>query len=162
MIAVVVTLAVAGLVGAVWRARQGRFRAARRIRSAAATSASESGPRALDRQLLDGLGVELGERATLLQFSSAFCQPCRATRRVLARVSEAVPGVAHIDVDAEANLEAVRALGISSTPTTLILDSRGREAQRATGTPRIEHVLAALGAAGSRASSATRLDEAPQ
>ena len=31
--------------------------------------------------------TELGERATLLQFSSAFCAPCRATRRVLGDVS---------------------------------------------------------------------------
>jgi thiol-disulfide isomerase/thioredoxin len=89
--------------------------------------------------------VELGERATLLQFSSAFCAPCRATRRTLADVAEVVPGVAHVEVDAEQHLELVRALGILRTPTTLVLDSAGREVTRATGAPRKEQVLAALG-----------------
>src|SRR5690606_16285021 len=38
------------------------------------------------------IGGELGERATLVHFSTAFCQPCRATRRVLADVAAMVPG----------------------------------------------------------------------
>ncbi|WP_028636572.1 TlpA family protein disulfide reductase [Nocardioides sp. URHA0032] len=89
--------------------------------------------------------AELGERATLLQFSSAFCAPCRATRRTLTDVAGAVPGVAHVEVDAEHHLDLVRALGILRTPTTLVLDSVGREVTRATGAPRKEQVLAALG-----------------
>lgn len=89
--------------------------------------------------------AELGERATLLQFSSAFCAPCRATRRTLGEVAELVPGVRHLEVDAEHHLDLVRALGILRTPTTLVLDSLGREVTRATGTPRKEQVLAALG-----------------
>ena len=94
-----------------------------------------------------GLDLELGERATLLQFSSAFCAPCRATRRTLAEVAAAVPGVVHVEVDAEHHLEAVRTLGVLRTPTTLILDARGAEIARASGAPRKEQVLAALGAA---------------
>lgn len=86
-----------------------------------------------------------GDRATLLQFSSAFCAPCRATRRTLSDVADLVPGVAHVEVDAERHLELVRALGILRTPTTLVLDSAGREVTRATGAPRKEQVLAALG-----------------
>ena len=39
------------------------------------------------------LGGGQGEKATLLQFSTAFCAPCRATRRVLAEVAAMVPGV---------------------------------------------------------------------
>ena len=89
--------------------------------------------------------VALGERATLLQFSSAFCTPCRATRRTLADVACLVPGVAHVEVDAEHHLDLVRTLGILRTPTTLVLDSAGREVTRATGAPRKEQVLAALG-----------------
>ena len=89
--------------------------------------------------------AELGERATLLQFSSAFCAPCRATRRTLGDVAELVPGVRHVEVDAEHHLELVRTLGILRTPTTLVLDSKGREVTRATGAPRKEQVLAALG-----------------
>ena len=85
-----------------------------------------------------------GERATLLQFSSAFCAPCRATRRVLADVAGAATGVTHVEVDAEANLQLVRRLGILRTPTTLVLDPHGRELGRATGTPRREQVRAVL------------------
>ena len=83
-------------------------------------------------------------RATLLQFSSAFCAPCRATRRVLHQVAQAVPGVAHVEVDAELHLDVVRRLAIASTPTTLVLDGQGREVRRATGQPRLAQVLQAL------------------
>ena len=68
----------------------------------------------------------LGERATLLQFSSAFCAPCRATRRVLDEVTGLVEGVAHVEVDAEHHLEATRAFGILRTPTTVVLDASRR------------------------------------
>ena len=87
---------------------------------------------------------ERGERATLLQFSSAFCAPCRATRRILADVSKSVPGVTHIEVDAEEHLDLVRRLGVLRTPTTLVLDAAGREITRASGAPRPAQVLAAL------------------
>jgi thiol-disulfide isomerase/thioredoxin len=88
-----------------------------------------------------------GEKATLLQFSSAFCAPCRATRRTLAEVADAVPGVEHVEVDAEGNLELVRRLNILKTPTTLVLDAEGREVLRASGQPRKAEVLSALGQA---------------
>ncbi|MCE3032436.1 thioredoxin family protein [Streptomyces sp. CMSTAAHL-2] len=94
-----------------------------------------------------GLGGALGERATLVQFSSAFCAPCRATRRVLDEVAAMVPGVAHIEIDAEARLDLVRALGILKTPTVLVLDAHGREVRRAAGQPRRADVIAALGEA---------------
>ncbi|MFD9334036.1 thioredoxin family protein [Streptomyces sp. NPDC060028] len=93
------------------------------------------------------LGAEPGERASLVQFSSAFCQPCRATRRILAEVAGMVEGVAHIEVDAERNLDLVRALGIETTPTVLVLDAGGRIVRRAAGMPRKADVIAALGAA---------------
>ena len=97
--------------------------------------------------VLARLGEQPGERATLLQFSSAFCAPCRATRRVLSEVADLVPGVRHVEVDAEQHLDVVRRLGISSTPTPLVLDAAGRERQRATGQPTKPAVLAARGGA---------------
>ncbi|MFD6416074.1 TlpA family protein disulfide reductase [Streptomyces sp. NPDC060194] len=90
------------------------------------------------------LGAPLGERATLVQFSTAFCQPCRATRRTLAEVAAVVPGVAHVELDAEGRLELVRVLGVTATPTVLVLDAAGRIVTRAAGQPRKEQVLAAL------------------
>ena len=94
---------------------------------------------------LDGLAQVLGERATLLQFSSAFCAPCRATRRILSDVAGIVPGVAHLELDAEKHLDLVRQLGIVRTPTTLVLDARGHEVSRAGGAPTRSAVLATLG-----------------
>lgn len=88
--------------------------------------------------------AELGERATLVQFSSAFCAPCRTTRVVLADVAERYDGVAHVEIDAEEHLELVRELDVRRTPTTLVLDRTGNEITRAAGAPRREQVLAAL------------------
>ncbi|WP_248843388.1 thioredoxin family protein [Streptomyces virginiae] len=93
------------------------------------------------------LGAEPGARASLVQFSSAFCQPCRATRRILAEVAAMVDGVAHIEIDAEERLDLVRSLGIEKTPTVLVLDAAGLIVRRAAGMPRKVDVIAALGAA---------------
>ena len=126
-------LIAATAVGLVWRRRQGTLRASR-------SDASLT-------DVLHRLGEAPGERATLLQFSSAFCAPCRATRQILADVAEAVPGVRHIEVDAESHLDVVRELGILKTPTTLVLDAKGVITQRAAGQPKKSDVLAALGQA---------------
>ncbi|MEU6575169.1 thioredoxin family protein [Streptomyces sp. NPDC046805] len=93
------------------------------------------------------LGGELGARATLVQFSSAFCAPCRATRRILGEVAGQVPGVTHVEIDAEAHLDLVRRLDILKTPTVLVLDADGRVVRRAAGQPRKADVIAALGEA---------------
>lgn len=92
------------------------------------------------------IGVELGSRATLVQFSSAFCSPCRATRALLSDVVAQLPDVIHIDIDAESHLELVRRLDIRSTPTTLIVDRNGIEIGRAVGAPKRDQVLTALAA----------------
>ena len=86
----------------------------------------------------------LGERLTLVQFSSAFCMPCKTTRQILNRISEEFNDVAHIEIDAESNLDLVRKLNILSTPTTVILDSQGNERGRAVGAPTREQVLNAI------------------
>ncbi|WP_211352321.1 thioredoxin family protein [Nocardioides albertanoniae] len=103
-------------------------------------------PRAWDAvtDALHERDAERGERATLVQFSSAFCAPCRATRRILGEVAEIVPGVVHIEIDAEHHLDLVRRLDILRTPTTLVLDGAGAEVARATGAPRKEQVLSAI------------------
>ena len=92
------------------------------------------------------IGVELGARATLVQFSSAFCSPCRATRALLEDVTADMADVVHVDIDAEANLELVRQLDIRSTPTTLFLDRNGHEVGRAMGAPKRDQVLGAISA----------------
>lgn len=94
----------------------------------------------------DVLGEELGSRATMVQFSSAFCTPCKATHALLTQMVTSMEDVKHIHIDAESHLELVRQLDIRSTPTTLFLNSEGVEVGRAAGTPKREQVLAALNA----------------
>jgi thiol-disulfide isomerase/thioredoxin len=136
------------VVGSAWTLTNGVFRGTHRVRtgSAGAATGSVSGAAPEPVSLLAGTSYDgqRGERATLLQFSSAFCAPCRATRRTLSDVADLVPGVAHVEVDAEAHLDLVRALGVLRTPTTLVLDAAGRELTRATGAPRRDQVLGAL------------------
>ncbi|HEX6870065.1 MAG TPA: thioredoxin family protein, partial [Micromonosporaceae bacterium] len=93
--------------------------------------------------VLAELGVRSGE-VTLLQFSSAFCAPCRATRVLCADVAATLPGVRHLDVDAESQLDAVRALQIWRTPTVLLIDAAGTVHRRATGAPSRAQLLAAV------------------
>ena len=90
------------------------------------------------------IGSELGSRVTLVQFSSAFCTPCRATRALLTDITADLDDVKHVDIDAEKNLDLVRRLDIRSTPTTLVLDKSGVEVGRAVGAPKRAEVLATL------------------
>jgi thiol-disulfide isomerase/thioredoxin len=137
----VLLVALVAAVGfGLWRAWvDGRFRGTHRVKAVPEDAVVAPGP-------LAGTDIEhaLGARATLLQFSSAFCAPCRATRRVLGEVAAAVPGVEHVEVDAEHHLELVRRLGVLRTPTTLVLDEHGREVTRAQGPPSKPQVIAAL------------------
>ena len=142
----VLVVAVVGAIafGLFRAATDGRFRGTHRVHGAASPSQAED---ARSESLLAGTpwADDLGERATLLQFSSAFCAPCRAARRVLGDVAAATPGVAHIEVDAEHHLDVVRRLGILRTPTTIVLSAAGAEVTRASGAPTRQQVLSALG-----------------
>ncbi|NUW45843.1 TlpA family protein disulfide reductase [Nonomuraea rhodomycinica] len=135
---VLATLALGTGIGVVRLRRDGRMRD---------MSGDRAGDGRGDRLTAEALGVPLGPRATLVQFSTAFCQPCRATRRVLADVSALVPGVAHVEIDAESRLDLVRELDILRTPTVLVLDPSGNIVKRASGQPRKADVLTALAAA---------------
>ena len=92
------------------------------------------------------IGTELGARATMVQFSSAFCTPCRATKVLLEDMVKTMTDVRYAHIDAESHLELVRELNILSTPTTLFLNHAGVEVGRAMGTPKRAQVHAALAA----------------
>jgi len=92
------------------------------------------------------VGTELGARATMVQFSSAFCTPCRATKVLLEDMVKTMTDVRYAHIDAESHLELVRELNILSTPTTLFLNAAGVEVGRAMGTPKRAQVHAALAA----------------
>jgi thiol-disulfide isomerase/thioredoxin len=80
----------------------------------------------------------------LLQISSAFCTHCRDTRSVLGDVAAELPGLVHRDVDLAARPELVRLLGVARTPTTLLVDGRGRELLRVDGVPRRAALVTAI------------------
>jgi len=146
---VLVGAVAAGVVLSLLKSKfDGRFRGTRLLRKTQAQEVDS-----VDRVSAADVGGELGERATLLQFSSAFCAPCRATRRTLAEVEGMVDGVRHVELDAEKHLELVRRLDILRTPTTLVLDSTGAIVKRASGAPRKPDVIAAL---------ATAIEHAPR
>ena len=138
LIALAAVLLVATVMGVALRRRAGRFRpgspgGAAMTPNAALTEAD--------------LGSSLGRQATLVQFSTAFCAPCRPTRQVLAQVAGMVDGVTHVEIDAASRLDLVQRLRINSTPTVLVLDPDGAIVTRAAGLPRKADVIAALGSA---------------
>jgi thiol-disulfide isomerase/thioredoxin len=158
LVALIIALAVALAGGALWRRTNGRMRAVRADPAPPEPAPPEKDAVAAESDLADltdlagfvsaeQLGHELGERATLVQFSSAFCAPCRATRRILADVAGMTQGVAHVEIDAESRLDLVRQLNVLRTPTVLVLSADGRIVRRASGQPRKPDVIAAIGAA---------------
>ena len=128
----VVVLALAIAFGVWYTRSRGEFRRKKTV----------NGPK-LDASVI---GVELGSRVTMVQFSSAFCSPCRATKALLEDMVKTMPDVRYAHIDAESHLELVRKLDIRSTPTTLFLNSAGVEVGRAMGTPKRSQVLAAVNA----------------
>lgn len=167
LIALVVTLAVATAAGLVLRRYSGRFRPVRGVQPAGPAAASTPLPELAQSDLAQpdlapapaaagraavadvlteaDLGTALGERATLVQFSTVFCAPCRPTRQILGSVAAMLDGVRHVDVDATTRMDLVRRLRILSTPTVLVLGPDGAISKRATGLPRKVDVIAALG-----------------
>lgn len=117
--------AVAAAVGSLYVRANGRFRPV---------------DRSAERLTSGDIGAALGAHATLVQFSSAFCTPCRATRQLLSDIAGRASGVAHVEIDAESNLDLVRRLSVLRTPTVLVLDSGGRIRHRATGLPTRQQV----------------------
>ena len=113
-------VAVATVLGLVWRASQGRVRQA--------------------TGRIDG--VELGSHATLLQLSSEVCAPCRATAKVLGAIHE--HGVHHVEVDIADRPDLASRFNILQTPTTLILDATGAVRARIGGAVRRDTVIAEL------------------
>ena len=125
---VVITLAIASVFGLVNQFRSGQFRKSHRGQQITTQDVNQ----------------RLGSKATFIQFSSAFCQPCRATKALLSHIAINTPGVDHIEIDAESNLELVRKFHITRTPTTLIVDKSGRILSKAVGLPKKQDVLATV------------------
>jgi len=81
---------------------------------------------------------------TILHFSADWCGPCGAVRRVVDQVCDELPGVAHVEIDMDANPDAARRLSVMSLPTTLIFDAHGRPRYRTTGVPKAADLRSAV------------------
>jgi protein-disulfide isomerase len=79
----------------------------------------------------------------LTYFSSAFCEPCRQTRAVLAEVERLVPQATVRELDVVRDNAEAEANGIRITPTVIIRNEAGTEVFRAVGVPTIAQVLVA-------------------
>lgn len=116
--ALILATTVAGLA---WRSTTGRVqRAARSVVTPAEL----------------GVPGGLGERATLLQFSTELCSPCRSARRILAEAASGQEGVVHLEVDLTHRPDLASRFNILHTPTVLLLDDRGEVRGRIAGVPR--------------------------
>ncbi len=124
------------VAAAAWwlRTRDGAVRASEGAGATAGNSAVTD--------VLGGLGVRPAEAdLTVVQFSTAFCGPCRATKARLEQLRTGRPGLAVVHVDAESHLDEVRALDVRRTPTLFYL---GRDALlgRSSGAPRPDELTA--------------------
>lgn len=143
---VLAVLLLASVVGVVWRARDGRFRAASVPPAALQASAAPADAAAPAAEVLTAaeIGVGLGARATFVQLSSEVCSACRATRTVLADIAAEEPGVVHVELDVAEHLDLVRRLGVMRTPTTLVLAHDGTLTGRMSGATDRRQALTAL------------------
>lgn len=129
-LAVVIGLvAVATVAGLVWRARTGHVR---REKAGDRVAASDVG------------AASFGTGATLLQFSTEFCAPCRATARILGEIEAERTGVEHVEVDLTHRPDLAGRFGILQTPTTLVLDGTGTVRARIGGAVRAGEVRSTL------------------
>jgi thiol-disulfide isomerase/thioredoxin len=154
LIVLVVVLVAASAAGFGLRLRQGRFheqkpKPAPSGRTDPADSPRSTAPDAVVTAA--ELGAPLGERATLVQFSTEFCTYCGPTRELLAEVARDRDGVAFVEIDAARRMDLTRRLRVMSTPTVLVLDSAGVIERRSSGQPRKPDLLAAVGSVLDRA-----------
>jgi thiol-disulfide isomerase/thioredoxin len=132
--ALVVTAAVAWWL----RSRNGTLRSA---------SAQKDGAVSGQNAVFERLGVRPAEAdLTVVQFSTAFCAPCRTTKARLQQLQATRPGLAYVHVDAESHLDEVRELDVRRTPTLFYLDRDGELIGRSSGAPRPDELTALVDA----------------
>jgi thiol-disulfide isomerase/thioredoxin len=98
-------------------------------------------------EVFERLGVRAADAdLTVVQFSTAFCAPCRATKARLQQLQTTRPGLAFLQVDAESHLDEVRELDVRRTPTLFYLGRDGRLIGRSSGAPRPDELTALVDA----------------
>jgi thiol-disulfide isomerase/thioredoxin len=133
-------VAIATVVGLLWRSNTGRVRGTRGWES-------RHGDEAQSRIRVAEFSADAvaGTGATLLQFSTDFCAPCRSTHSLLESIAGELNGVEHVDVDVTTRADLATRFNLLQSPTTLILDGRGTVRARIGGAPRPAELRAELG-----------------
>ena len=122
--AVVTTLALAAVVGWLLTRRAGVVRAVAGL-DVSDLGLSPDGP-------------------TVVHFSAPWCAPCERVRRVVSQVCGDLGGVAHVEIDMDANPAAARRFSVLSLPTTFIFDGEGQQRYRTAGVPKADDLRSAL------------------
>ena len=132
VVALVLVALVAGstVLGLVWRSQQGRIRRA-------------DGRTVILAKDVPGIR-RFASGATLVQFSTEVCAPCKVAHRVLGDVASEHDNVTHVDLDVTHRPDLASRFHILQTPTTLILDRKGVVRARIGGAPRHEALRAEL------------------
>lgn len=131
MLALLVALLIATAIGLTLRYRNGRFRTLR-------TRADAPSPRP------EPVLPITGAQATFVQISAEHCAVCPSVARVLGELAAATPGVAHVELRAEENLDLVRHHDVRRSPTVLLVDADGRLVARTSGAMTAAQARAAL------------------
>ena len=120
LVVILTLVAGATALGLAWKGAQGRIR---RTNGQTVVRASD-------------LPARFARGATLLQFSTEVCAPCRATHTLLDDVASARADVTHVDLDVTHRPDLASRYNILQTPTTFILDRKGVVRARIGGAPR--------------------------
>ncbi|MFB8190287.1 thioredoxin family protein [Microbacterium sp. NPDC055988] len=118
-------LALATVVGIVLRRRDGRRLGGGNLRFDPADAASNG----------------LGDRATLVQFSTEMCARCPQVRRLLRDYVSDHDGLTHVEVDLTHHPDLSTRYRVLQTPTTFLVDGTGAVRARFHGVPH-RHALA--------------------
>ncbi len=131
LLIVLVVIGLAALVGAWWRARDGRVR--------------EGGDgRFTPEQLADVGLADMPRTGGALLLGSPTCAPCTTVRTILGEVAEERRAFRWTYVDAADHLDIADAHHVMRVPTLFVLDGRGRILARTSGVPAKRDLLAVL------------------
>ena len=91
-------LALASLFGFYWRSQQGKLKAASQGLNSVSNEELSKIVRAkssfmVNSDLNEKHQLQLGKSVTLLQFSTAFCSPCKATAQIISHLVEGMDDV---------------------------------------------------------------------
>lgn len=151
----IVVLLLASAFGFYWRSQQGKLKAPAKSKNQALNSVSNEELSKIVRtkssfivnsDVNEKHQLQLGKNVTLLQFSTAFCSPCKATAQIISHLVSDMDDVVYIQVASEENLKLVEKFDIKTTPTVIFFNRDGIEVGRAVGIPTKEQVLISINA----------------